>query len=195
MLLLIRTMSKLKNYDSGLYKSSKLFSIIGILFSCAFGGFILANQAWGLQTREVLNTQWAALAVTTAVFALLAILSFKPKQSYTYYVSILLLQSLAYIFFISLIIYYQRGMASNAIVLYSLPIIAMMLSRTAVAIFAVSIASITGYTLAILKYFQDFPSEGYKIELYGQMLFYGFILLLIAYSAKIALDYLDSSQH
>lgn len=187
-------MSRSNKYDADLYTSSKLISVISIFFAFAFVGFMSANQAWGLQTQEVLNIQWIGLAISTIVFIILAVLAFRPKKSYAYYVSVLLLQSITYIILISVIVYYQRGMASNAIVLYCLPLISVMISRTAVAIFAVSVASILGYALAILKYFQDYPSEGYRIELYGQMLFYAFIMLLIAYVAKIALDYLDSIQ-
>jgi len=174
-----------------LTSATKKSAITTLLFIVSFASFLLANQLWKLQTPDVLRRQLIATGIVAVFFILLAIFSFKKRSTYSFNISILLMQSLIYVAFVSYAIYNQRGMASTAVILYAIPIISIAISRTAVAIFTVSAASIFGYTLATFKYFQDFPSEGYKIELYGQIAFYSFVLLLIAYAMKIVLDYFE----
>lgn len=137
-------------------------------------------QAWKLQPSDIIKNQWIATTLTTLVFLLVLGLTQKKKASIGYYYSLVFCQIVAYLSFISYIIYAQRGMASAAVILYAVPILVAAVTKASWAVISTAILAGTSYCLAAFKYFSDYPSEGYKAELYGQMLLYFLVLLLIA---------------
>lgn len=150
------------------------------LFYVIFSGIFLGiYHAWKIQTPSVLYYQWVAFGMLSLVLFATFVLS-KRKGSDNYYYLLIAVQILTYITYISYIVYTQRGMASSAIILYIIPILIAAVTRASWVVFGTAILSATAYCLSAIKYFKDFPSEGYKAELYGQMLFYFLILLLVA---------------
>jgi K+-sensing histidine kinase KdpD len=89
-------------------------------------------------------------------------------------------------------VYDQRGMASRAVALFFIPIVLSAVFRSAKALFATAALAAAVYAYAAIRYFFDNPSEGYKIELYGEVGFYSatffiaaaLLRLLIAESKK-----------
>ncbi|MCA9342682.1 hypothetical protein KC950_01560 [Candidatus Saccharibacteria bacterium] len=162
-------------------------NIISFCFIIFFSIFLGVNQAWKLQTPDVIKNQWIALLITATLFLIILILSLKKKASHGYYYSLVFSQIVTYTAFISYIIYAQRGMASSAIILYVIPILIAALTRASWVVITTSVLAGASYSLSAYKYFADFPSEGYKAELYGQMLFYFLILILIGRLVHIAL--------
>jgi len=73
-----------------------------------------------------------------------------------------------------------RGMASRAVLLFCLPIAMSAALRSKTALYGTAAVSAMAYSLAAIKYFMDYPSEGYKVELYGDVLFYSALFFVLA---------------
>jgi hypothetical protein len=48
------------------------------------------------------------------------------------------------------------------------------------ALFATATLCTAAYSLAVIRYFTDFPSEGYQIEMYGDLVYYSAMFFIIA---------------
>lgn len=131
-------------------------------------------------TPEALTNRWTVVAVALGATTALWLFSRRQGLSDLYYRGIIVLLICVYIGVATFSIYSERGMASNAIILYAIPLVISALTYQARSIFATAaLASIT-YSAAAISYFKHFPSEGYKVELYGQLVFYSLILFLLA---------------
>lgn len=77
-------------------------------------------------------------------------------------------------------IYAERGMASNSVILFTIPLIIVALEYSGKALLATTALCSAIYAGTAIKYFKDYPSEGYKVELYGGIVFYVSIIFLIS---------------
>ena len=103
----------------------------------------------------------------------------------TYQKAMMWLMVITQIIFAGFITYWERGMASMSTALYALPIVTagILLSRTATI--ASSLLCIATYSYAAMKYFNDFFNEGYKLQLYGQILLFSGVFLTLAWIVNI----------
>ncbi len=141
--------------------------------------FIIEYDAWKLITHEALLQRW-----TMACFMLVVVTTcwYAARQQTTndnYYKFIAGALIGLDILVASFSVYTQRGMSSRAVVLFAIPLImAAIISRA--AIFATAAFSVAAYSFAAVRYFALNPSEGYKIELYGDLTFYSAIFFILA---------------
>jgi len=163
-----------------LRRHSRQAAKLGFAFIAIYIVSILIYTAWKLLTRDALTERWAVAAIALGANTILWIFSDKKGFAPLYYRGIIFLLMCMYLAVATFSIYTERGMASNSIILYAIPLVIASLTYSARAIFATAaLASIT-YSAAAISYFRHFPSEGYKVELYGQLVFYSAILFLIA---------------
>lgn len=151
------------------------FAFIGIYtFSTAI------YQAWRLLTPDVIQTRWIVVLLLMSINTTLWWFSHRPRLRAGYYRGIILMQIAMYLGIATYSIYTERGMASNAIILYAIPLIIVALEYSGKALAFTAGACAVSYAAAAIKYFKDFPSEGYKVELYGGIMFYTGILFVLA---------------
>lgn len=84
------------------------------------------------------------------------------------------------IIFASFSVYTQRGMASRAVLLFILPILVSSVLHRWGVIFLTAVLSVITYIVTAVAYFVLNFNEGYKLELYGEILFYSAVMLIIA---------------
>ncbi len=176
-------MSKIKKESSEAIKlrqNSRRAALLGFAFVGIYIVSILIFTAWKLMTREALTDRWTVAVVALAANTVLWIFSTKKGLAPLYYRGIIFLLICMYIGIATFSIYSERGMASNAIILYAIPLVIASLVYSARALFATAALCSITYSAAAISYFKHFPSEGYKIELYGQLVFYSAVLFLIA---------------
>jgi hypothetical protein len=139
---------------------------------------VLIYDLWSLITREALVERWLVIAVITAtlIFIIVASRPMIPKASYYNYLIITLLT--VDIFIASYLVYSQRGMASKAIALYFIPIIASTMLGSVRAIYKTTATCVIAYSIMTIGYFFNNPSEGYKVELYGETALYAALLVI-----------------
>lgn len=153
---------------------------LGFVFIAIYVMSIIIYKAWKLLTPDALQNRWTIAAVALGVNLALWWFSRKPRLAPLYYQGIIFFQILMYISVATLSIYSERGMASNAIILFAIPLVIVALSHSGKALFGTALLCSAAYSGAAIKYFREFPSEGYKVELYGGIVFYSAILFLIA---------------
>lgn len=83
------------------------------------------------------------------------------------------------IVFISLSIYFDRGVASREVALYALPIVSAGTLINRSALFGVAAASSIAYFATVMKYRFAYPNEMYNVELYGMMAFYILFMFVV----------------
>lgn len=149
-------------------------------YVAALAGLAIAYDAWKLIPAQALIQRWTVavglLAVTTIVWFIARNTNLKP-DAYKWLLSLLVLVD---IYVAAFMVYAGRGMSSRGVILFAIPIIvsAVILSRS--ALLATATLSIGAYSYAAIKYFTDHPSEGYKVELYGDLIFYSAIFIIFA---------------
>lgn len=77
-------------------------------------------------------------------------------------------------------VYTQRGMASRAVILFLLPILLSAVLYRWGIIFLTAVLAITTYIITSVAYFVFNFNEGYKLELYGEILFYSALVIIFS---------------
>lgn len=150
------------------------------VYVAVFATSIIAYDAWKLITTQSLMERWT-LAVTMLV--LTTTLWFIARNT-VFRANVYQLIIFAFIALDTVVaayaVYFGRGMASRGVVLFAIPIAVstVLLSRS--ALYATAAIAAAAYSYAALKYFTDNPSEGYKVELYGDLFFYSACFFILA---------------
>jgi hypothetical protein len=153
---------------------------LGFIFLGIYGISIIIYQAWKLMPNDVLRSRWILLLVALTINTTLWFFSRFRKLADLYYLGIVFLQVCMYLAIATFTVYTERGMASNAVILYAIPLAITALTYSGKALFACAVLCSSAYTAAAVTYFNDYPSEGYKVELWGGILFYSLILFLLS---------------
>lgn len=152
-----------------------------LLLVAAYVAQIIAYDASKLITPDVVLQRWYAAAALTAVITVVWYLAKSKVNNLSTYKFLTWTLIFADIAFAVFNVYTQRGMASRAVILFLIPIIisAILLSR--VALFSTAIVCAVAYTTTSVAYFVNYFNEGYKIELYGEILFYSAVFICAAF--------------
>jgi len=161
---------------NSLVRVAKAHFVIAI----AYAAQIIAYDAAKLITPDIVLDRWYAGAALTGVAAAIWFLArskISHPSSYKVLTIILILADIAFAVFNT---YTQRGMASRSVVLFFIPIIVSSILLSRVALFSTAILCVAAYTTAAVAYFVNYFNEGYKIELYGEILFYSSMFIVAA---------------
>lgn len=133
-----------------------------------------------LITPEAVLDRWIATSGILAVTGVIWYLVQSRAGHAGLYKSLLSLIIFSDILLASFLVYSQRGMASNAVFIFIIPIImsGLLLSRS--ALYATAVICIAAYSLTAISYFVINFNEGYKVELYGEVGFYSLLMLITA---------------
>ncbi len=154
-------------------------SRLHFFYAALFVVQIITFDAWKLIEPAVVLRRWIMAAllliVTTGVWYLA-----KGKAGdnalYKRLVFALILIDVAVA---SFAVYTERGMASRAVMLYTVPLIVSIVLKSRSAILSTAMLCVAAYTSTALAYFVLNFNEGYKIELYGIVGFYSFFMVLL----------------
>ena len=151
---------------------------IHLLLILAYAVQIIAYDASKLITPEVLLQRWFAAAALTGICVAVWYLARSQATTLNNYKLLAWLIILSDIAFAAFNVYTQRGMSSRAVVLFFIPIIVSTILLSRIALFTTAFLCVAAYTTAAVAYFVNFLNEGYKIELYGEILFYSTTFLV-----------------
>lgn len=141
---------------------------------------IMVYDAWQLIDPSTVLKRWIIAATLLVVSSAVWYMARGRTGELDLYKKLVFVLVVADIFVASVMVYFQRGMASRAVFLYAAPIIVSSILTTRSAIFTATALSIAAYTTATISYFVLNFNEGYKIELYGEVGFYSVFMLLLA---------------
>ncbi len=173
-------MTKKQAESKRLQQATLRVTRLGFVFVGIYAISTLIYKLWKLMTPDILMQRWIICLVVLSITSTLWWFSRSRNLSAVYYKGIIMLQILMYLGVASYSIYAERGMASNSIILFTIPLIIVALEYNTKALLATTALCILVYSSTAIKYFRDFPSEGYKVELYGGIMFYASILILIS---------------
>lgn len=160
----------------GVIKTSQ----IHLLLILAYALQIVAYDASKLITPDVLLKRWFAAAALTGICVAVWYLARSQATSLNNYKILAWLIILSDIAFAAFNVYTQRGMSSRAVLLFFIPIIVSTILLSRVALFSTAFLCIAAYTTAAIAYFVNYFNEGYKIELYGEIIFYSTTFVVAA---------------
>lgn len=153
---------------------SKLHVLLGIVFAIQ----VIIYDASKLITPDVVLKRWlviSSLIVASGVCWYFARLNDNPKVIYNLARILIAADLLVASFYV----YTQRGMASRAVILFILPILAAATLQRKGLIYLTTLLSVVVYTSTAIAYFVLNFNEGYKVELYGEIGFYSALLVII----------------
>ncbi len=146
-------------------------------FIAIYAVSIAIFDAGNLITRDALVDRWTALFV---IFVINTIAWFIAAQGTEYSKKILtIISTLALLLFAGAITYLERGMASTSTVLYALPILIAATLKNRHTLFATTALCVGTYSFATIKYFNDFFNEGYRIQLWGSIILFSGVLIVV----------------
>lgn len=168
------------NYTDWVQYSASAVGKLYFWIALAYIILIILYDAFALITADMIIVRWVIGAIFSSTSILLWLRARRPnalQQSYTRIIYGFIILGIA---FASANVYLQRGMAAKAVLLYLIPLIVSGLLLRRALVFAVAGFSIIAYTTAAVWYFMVNPSEGYKIELYGEIGFYSVMIFIAA---------------
>lgn len=171
---------KQKAESQRLQQASLRTTKLGLVFVAIYAISTLIYKLWKLMTPDILQQRWLIVIITLSITLALWWFSRSRNLSPIYYQGIILLQILMYLGVAAYSIYAERGMASNSVILFTIPLIIVALEYSGKALLATTALCSAIYAGTAIKYFKDYPSEGYKVELYGGIVFYVSIIFLIS---------------
>lgn len=157
-------------------RTGRVFFVLTLLYVVT----IVLYDAFALVTPDMLQIRWIAVAGLAIGSALLWYSARRKKAPASFYTRLLYGYIVLAILFASVNVYIGRGMAAKAVFLYVLPVVVAGLLLRRAAIFMAAIVATATYVLTTMTYAINNPSEGYKIELYGEVGFYSGLLFIIA---------------
>lgn len=153
---------------------------IHFLIVPAYVAVVVVYDAWHVLTPPVVLQRWTMIGIFLALVAIIwAAARANLKSSYYYQLLMYALIGLD-IGFATFNIYTQRGMASRAVILYTIPIAVAAVLRSRSTIFATAALCASAYSVAAVRYFVVNFNEGYKVELYSEVLFYCAMFFVLA---------------
>lgn len=144
-------------------------------------GLVITYDSWNLLTKESINQRWTLLSVLLGLNALvwfLARLSTTHVNVYKAAIATLIVYDIA---LAAMYVYWERGMASLSVALFMVPIVMAVGERSRGIIISTAIISAAAYSTAVVRYFNDNYGEGFRVQLYGTVVFYGAIFLFLAW--------------
>jgi uncharacterized protein (UPF0333 family) len=108
----------------------------------------------------------ALLVVNTGVWY-----AASQRNKNTSHLALLFLSALL-IVFAGMMTYWERGMASSSTLLYVLPLLLVATLKNRHALLATATFAAGTYAFATVKYFNDFFNEGYRVQLWGNIVLY-----------------------
>ncbi len=137
-----------------------------------------------LITRESVAQRW--VAGTLLLFATLSVwFLVRTSESITRNMTLLFALAVCEVIFAGFMIYWERGMASTSTLLLALPIITVGVMRRRVLLLLITTLTAATYSLSAVKYFNDFFNEGYRIQLWGNVVFYSGLCFILAWMVLI----------
>jgi hypothetical protein len=141
---------------------------------------VIIFDTWNLYTHQATSQLWTIGGVLLAVNAVLWFIARFKLANYWYYVAVILAIIVVDITFASYLVWWQRGLYSKAIMLYTVPIITAATTRSRSILLTTTTLSAAAYSTVSVRYFFNNYGLGYRVELWGTIGFFSAMLFVLA---------------
>jgi uncharacterized membrane protein YgdD (TMEM256/DUF423 family) len=133
---------------------------------------IVIFDSGNLITREAVINRWS---IASLLLLINTLVWFTAVQNWAvpFKKSLIPLLTLGLLVFAGLTTYWERGMASTSTILYVLPLLVIATSKNRHSLIATAVLAVATYSFAAVKYFNDYFNEGYRIQLWGNLVLIG----------------------
>lgn len=173
-------MVKAKQQMSWLQTNTVRVARLHFVYVFMYALLVIAYDAWNLITAQALVERWTLavtmLVITTVVWFIARNTALQTNVYRAALATLILLD----IYVAGFAVYSGRGMASRGVALFAIPIVISIIYKSRSVLFAVSSLCLATYSYALVRYFGEHPSEGYNIELYADLAFYGASFFLLS---------------
>jgi hypothetical protein len=170
---------KLKKENVSLTRVSRtLYFFIGF-----FALSVIIFDSGNLITKSAVVDRWLLLTMLFIANTIAWFIGSRPDRKSKSLLTYMLSTSL--LLFAGFMTYWERGMASSSTIFYTLPILVIATLKNRHALMAAAALSAATYSLAAVKYFNDFFNEGYRIQLWGNIVLYSGTILISAWLIMI----------
>lgn len=149
------------------------------LLSAVLAISVVIFDSGNLITREAVIDRWV---LTSVVFVAAAITWFMASlggsEKRALHVSVIYVVALILLVAAGFMTYWERGMASSSTILYVLPLLTIAILRNRHALLAMTALSSGTYALAAVLYFNTYFNEGFRVQLWGNIVLYAGIILV-----------------
>lgn len=147
-------------------------------FIAIFALSIVLFDAGNLLTKEAVVNRWVLATVLFVMNTIAWLVAAQKPRMESIGIYALAVTSLIFAGYMT---YWERGMASSSTLLYVLPILIVATMKNRHAIIATAALSGATYSLAAVKYFNDFFNEGYRVQLWGNIVLYAGSLIAFSW--------------
>lgn len=158
---------------------------IHFLYVLAYLVSIVIFDASNLYTHQAISQLWTAGGVLMALNVMLWFAARLKASSYWYYVGIILTLIIIDVIFASFIVYWQRGLYSKAVFLFTVPIITAAAVRSRSLLLGTTTLCAAAYSTVAVRYFFDHYGLGYRVELWGNVAFFSAMFFVLAFLLMI----------
>lgn len=153
---------------------------IHFLYILAYMLSLVIFDSWNLITHQGMLERWTVVGALLVVNTIIWYLCRAKLKNDNIYLALLIVLIICDILFAAINVYWQRGMASKAVFLFTIPIISAGLMKSRSLVLATASVSAAAYSIASVRYFYENYGQGYRVELYGETVLYSALFFVIA---------------
>ncbi len=147
---------------------------------------IIIFDSWNLLSQEAVIQRWTLAGALLVVNTIIWYLCKLKLNNQNIYKILLVCLIVADILFAAINVYWQRGMASKSVMLFTVPLISAALVRSRSLLLATASLSVAAYSIASVRYFFDNYGQGLRVELYGEVAFFSAMFFVLAWLLMIS---------
>ncbi len=145
---------------------------------------IVIFDSGNLITKDAVVDRWTLLSMLFIANTVAWFIGSSPSKNHRALLTYML--SISLIAFAGFMTYWERGMASSSTIFYVLPILVISNLKNRHAIMATAGLCVGTYAFAVVKYFNDYFNEGYRIQLWGNIVLYSGTIIVCAWLVLVA---------
>lgn len=153
---------------------------VHFLYILAYMFALIIFDAWNLLAHEAVLQRWTAAGALLVVNAIIWYLCRAGIKNANVYRVLLIILLICDVLFAAMNVYWTRGMASKAVLLFTVPIISAGLARSRSLLLATTVISAAVYSVAAVRYFYENYGQGLRVELYGEVIFHSLFFFVLA---------------
>jgi hypothetical protein len=173
-------MIKTKKNSSWLQATAVRVSRIHFIYVAAYMAAIIVFDSWNLFTHVEISNRWTIAAVLLILNTICWYVARIRFSADTIYIVLILFLVIADIIFAATNVYWERGLASKSVALFTIPIVTAACLRSRSTVLAATSLSMAAYSLSTIRYYNLHYGESFRVELWGYVGFFCAVFFILA---------------
>ena len=171
---------KSKTLNHWLQTSAVRVTRVHFIYIAAYILATIIFDSWNLYTHEAVTQLWTAAGILLVINTVLWFLARQTYANKSLYVFNILALVLADIAFATYNVYWQQGLTSKSVLLFTVPIITAAVLRSRSTLLGTTTLCAAAYSTVSVRYFFENYGQGYRVELWGTIGLYSAVFFILA---------------